>query len=152
MKAEPPHNHKISVDRDQTKIRALKSKIRLMSLVRSMSSALLKCLSIKVCGLTLSLRCPMQRTGSIINRLLDIGLWIGFGKVWTRKLVQTPSKTYLGYPRDRFQIRFEPAFWPELSQILSKTLSRKTRSSILPVRYGDILTLNIAQLLCSEHT
>ncbi len=28
--------------------------------------------------------------------------WIGFGEVWTRKLVQTVSKTYLGGTRDSF--------------------------------------------------
>ncbi len=62
-----------------------------------------------------------------------------FGEVWTRKLVQALSKTYLGYPRNRFEIGFEQVFWPKLPQTISKTLCLKTRSTIFPVNYGDIL-------------
>ncbi len=45
--------------------------------------------------------------------------WIGFGKVWTRKLVQTLSKAYLVGTRDRFSIGFERVFWSKVSQSLS---------------------------------
>ncbi len=55
----------------------------------------------------------------------EIGFCIGFGTVWTRKRVQTLSKSHLGYPRNRFQIWYEQVFWSKLPKTLSKTISQK---------------------------
>ena len=88
----------------------------------------------------------MQWTSRIPDQIFEIGFWRGFGKVWSITLVQTLSKTYLGYPRDRFDIGFDQVFLSKFPQTLSKTLSRKIRSNILPVQYSDILSLSWAHL------
>ncbi len=51
---------------------------------------------------------------------------MGFGEVWTRKLVQTLAKTYLGYPRDRF---FEHVSGPKFPEPYQNPISKN------PVEY-----------------
>ncbi len=45
---------------------------------------------------------PINGQGGYSTGIYGRGLWIGFVEVWTRKLVQTLSKTYVGGTRDRF--------------------------------------------------
>ncbi len=50
----------------------------------------------------LEVRGGRNRLGGYSTGFIEVGVWIGFGEVWTRKLVQTLSSTYLGGTRDRF--------------------------------------------------
>ncbi len=50
---------------------------------------------------------------------MEIRFWMGPGDAWTRKLVQTLSKTYLGYSRERLQLGFEQILCSKLPQTLS---------------------------------
>ncbi len=42
--------------------------------------------------------------GGYSTGFFEIGLWLGFGEVWTVTFVRDHFKTYLGGARDRFHI------------------------------------------------
>ncbi len=67
---------------------------------------------------------------------------------WSPHDIQNRSKPGPGSPvRRHLNLRFGQVFCSKLSQALSKTHSRKIRSNVLPVRYGDILTLGCSVAL-----
>ncbi len=84
-----------------------------------------------------------------LDRIFEIGFWIGFGEVWTRQLIQTLSETYLGCPRDKFYIGFEQVVWSNLPHTPSQSRSRKIMSSseseTLPQHSGN------HALMCAMH-
>ncbi len=59
---------------------------------------------------TFELRGVLYGQGGYSTGFFEIGCWIGSGEFWTRKLVQTISKTYFGWPRDRSQVGIEQVF------------------------------------------
>ena len=94
-----------------------------------------------VLRLGLCLRCRRHGQEGYAAGFLEVGFWIGFGGAWTRRLVQTLLKTYLGGTRGKFQMVFEQVVWSKLTQILSKTLSQNPVEHPTCPKHGGIVVL-----------